>query len=118
MSLKRKIQLWLNVPLRTYRPQLEYVCGVCEGKFPCVLMQGVVNSPVPPGSRVIPEGAGEEELLSDSWWPTRSFQATRWWRDGVASPLSAWAGLWRNKAEGWGWSEDSEGEIKYYHLDH
>lgn len=58
MSLKRKIQLWMNVQLWTSRPQLEYVCGVCEGQFSCVLMEGVVNSPAPPGSLGYPEGGG------------------------------------------------------------
>lgn len=117
MSLKRKIQLWLNVQLWTYRPHLEYVCGVCEGKFSYFLMELVVNFPAPPGSRVIPKEE-EKELLLILGGPPKSFQATRWWWVGVEARLAAWAGLWRDKAETWGWSEDAESEIKYHHLDH
>lgn len=58
MSRKRKIQLWMNVQLWTYRPQLEHVCGVCEGKFSCVVMECALNSPAPPGSLGYPEGGG------------------------------------------------------------
>lgn len=44
MSLKIKIQLWMNVQLWTYRPQF----SVCVGgvAFSCVLMECVSSLPL------------------------------------------------------------------------
>ena len=118
MNLKVQIQLWVNVQLWTFRPHLSGdVMGAGWGEFSFVLMECMANSPVPPGSAV------SRRRRRRSWTvtlggPLRYLQATGWWKDGMDSPLSAWVGLWRLKAERQGSSQDSKSEIKLYHLDH
>lgn len=69
MSLKIKIQLWMNVQLWTYRPQFSGRWG--GGKFSCALMECVVTSPASPGSLSYPgRGDDKKELDKALRWPS------------------------------------------------
>lgn len=107
MSLKIKIQLWMNVQLWAYRPPFSGWGGV---EFSYGLAECVVTSPASPGSLSYPD----RRKRGRSWTvilggPLSSFWASGWWwRDGVDSPFPACPGLWREESERRGWLRTPE----------
>lgn len=118
MSLKIKIQLWMNVQLWTYRPQFSVCVWGGGGIFLCT-REVCGNLPASPESLNYPErggketgGAGQRSLVTHGG-PSRPLCGRRMERFPLSQPVWA-SGEKRQKG---GIAEDSKSEIKHhYHL--